>query len=102
MIQEIIEYKKVLHSLESLIDSSPLKKGYIIKKTGITAPTFYRKLKTSSFTPEEAMNIVRIISPEDAYLHDLKESLQRGKDDIKSGRTHNRNEVLEEIKELLK
>ncbi len=44
MIQEIYKYKNILNSLAELIDKSPLKKGFIIEKTGITAPTFYRKI----------------------------------------------------------
>ncbi len=102
MIQEILEYKNILGSLSALIDKSPYKKGYIIEQTGITAPTFYRKLKSLSFTPDEALNIIRIITPKEAFLHDLKESIKRGKEDYKKGRVHERNEVYEEIKELLK
>jgi len=101
MIEEIITYKNILNSLKGLIDNSPYKKGYIIAQTGISAPTFYRKLKTHSFTPEEALAIARIISPEDAYLHDLKESIKKGKEDYKNNNTHNREEIINEIKDLV-
>ena len=101
MIQQVIEYKNILSSLGELIDKSPYKKGYIIEKIGITAPTFYRKLKSLSFTPDEALSIIRLITPEEAYLHDLKESIKRGKADFKNGNTHDRSEVVSEIKDLL-
>ncbi|MGB0788011.1 MAG: hypothetical protein ACPGQR_00585 [Marinirhabdus sp.] len=101
MIEKILEYKNVLASLPQLIDGSPIKKGYIIKKTGVSSPTFYRKLKHLTFTPDEVLSIVRLIIPEEAYLHDLKESIDRGKKDDKLGNAHTRDKVVEEIEQLL-
>ena len=46
MIQQILDYKNVLVQIEGMIAESPYKKGFIIDKVGIPAPTFYRKLKT--------------------------------------------------------
>lgn len=102
MIQDIINYKNMLLNLNSLIEQSPFKKGYIIEKTGISAPTFYRKLKNHSFTPDEAMNIAKIISPEETYLYELKQSLNRAEEDIKEGRLFTRDEVIKEVNLLLK
>lgn len=101
MIQQVIEYKNILSKLGELIDKSPYKKGYIIEKVGISAPTFYRKLKALTFTPDETLNIIRLITPEDAYLYDLKQSIKRGKQDYKNGNVHDRNEVVEEINSLI-
>ena len=41
------------------------------------------------------------ITPEEAYLHDLKESIKKGKEDYKNGKNFRKSEVIEEIKELL-
>lgn len=101
MIEQVIEYKNILTRLSDLIDNSPYKKGFIIEKVGITAPTFYRKLKTLSFTPDETLSIIRLLTPEDAYLYDLKQSIKRGKEDYKKGNIHSRSEVYAEIKNLL-
>lgn len=101
MIQKIIEYKNLLNELGTLIENSPYKKGYIIEKVGISAPTFYRKLKSQTFTPDETLEIARLLTPEEAYLYDLKESIKRGKADYRNGDVHLRNEVVEEIKNLL-
>ncbi len=101
MIQEVLTYKNILSDLGELIDKSPYKKGFIIKEVGISAPTFYRKLKSLTFTPDEALSIIRIISPEEAYLHDLKQSIKQGKEDHKNGLTYDRSEVIEEIKKIL-
>ena len=81
MIQEIITYKNILNSLEDLINKSALKKSYIIEASGIPSPTFYRKLKSLSFTADETLKIVRILNPEESYLHELNESINGGKDD---------------------
>ena len=101
MIEKVIEYKNVLNNLSDLIDDSPFKKGFIIEKVGISAPTFYRKLKSLSFTPDETLSIIKLLSPEDANLYELKQSIYRGKADYKAGKTHSRSEVLEEVKNLL-
>ncbi|SHG20934.1 hypothetical protein SAMN05444483_10657 [Salegentibacter echinorum] len=102
MIKEIIEYKNILNDIEELIDNSPYKKSYIISEVGISTPTFYRKLKTNSFTPDEALKIIRLIKPKEAYAYDLEQGLKRSKDDIENGRTYTRSEILEGIKEKLK
>ena len=101
MIQQIIDYKSLLSSLGDLMDKSPYKKGFIIKEIGISAPTFYRKLKLLSFTPDETLSIIRLITPEDAYLHDLKQSIQKGKEDFENGKIHTRDEVIEDLKKML-
>lgn len=101
MIQQVIEYKNILNSLGELMDNSPYKKSYIIEKIGISAPTFYRKLKSCSFTADETLNIIRLLTPEEASLYDLKVSLEKGRQDYKKGKTFSRSEVIEDIKKLL-
>jgi len=101
MIQEIITYKNILDSLADLINKSALKKSFIIEASGIPSPTFYRKLKSLSFTADETLKIVRILNPEESYLQELKESINRGKADYNNHRTHNREEILKVINTLL-
>ncbi|WP_113635169.1 hypothetical protein [Nubsella zeaxanthinifaciens] len=102
MIAEIITYKNILQNLGELLQKSPFKMEYIIKETKIPPATFYRKMKGSSFTPDEALSIAKILNPEEAYLFELKESIRNAKDDIKAGRTFKHQDVIEEIrKELL-
>ena len=101
MIEYILNYKNVLESLQGLIDTSPYKKSYIIKSVGIAAPTFYRKLKTLSFTPDETLRIVRLLTPEEANLHDLKQSIEKGKKEYESGKVFSRNDIKSELEELL-
>ncbi|MDY7394053.1 hypothetical protein UMM65_02280 [Aureibaculum sp. 2210JD6-5] len=103
MIQEVLNYKNILTRLDELISNSPYKNNFIIETAGMSAPTFYRKLKNHSFTVDEVLKILRLLRPEEASLLELKESIQRGKDDYKNGNTHKHQDVIDEIKkELLK
>lgn len=72
MIQEIKNYKNILAGLEEQINKSPYKKGYIIDKIGMSSPTFYRKLKSLSFTPDELMGIAVLLNPKEALLDEIR------------------------------
>ncbi|RED25119.1 hypothetical protein BD847_1862 [Flavobacterium cutihirudinis] len=98
MIQEIIAYKNIVENIESLIDKSTYKRNYIIEKIGISSPTFYRKLKTHSFTPDEVLSIAKILSPEENFMLDLKADIEQGKLDLKNGDFITHEEMLAELK----
>ncbi|WP_166921580.1 hypothetical protein [Flavobacterium poyangense] len=98
MIQEVIAYKNIVDNIEDLIDKSPFKKNYIIEKIGIPSPTFYRKLKTQSFTPDEMLSIAKILSPEENFLLELKADIAQGKLDFENGDFITHEEMLEELK----
>ncbi len=101
MIQEIITYKNLVGRIDELMNKSPFKKKYIIDKIGMPNPTFYRKLKTSTFTVDEILEIAKILSPEEYYLMELKESIKRGKEDYKNRRFSNHEDAVNEIKKEL-
>jgi hypothetical protein len=101
MIQEIIAYQNLLGNIDELMNKSPYKKGYIIEQIGMPNPTFYRKLKSQSFTANEMLEIAKILSPEEYYLMELKESIQRGKDDFKNGRFTAHENIVNEIRKEL-
>jgi hypothetical protein len=101
MIAEIVRYKTILNTLGELVQKSPFKIDYIIRETGIKPATFYRKMKGGTFTPDEALKIAIILNPEEAYIHELKESIKNAKDDIKAGMTFKHQDVIEEIKREL-
>lgn len=98
MIQEIITYKNIVNSIEDLMEKSPFKKTYIIKKAGIPSPTFYRKLKTQSFTPDEMLAIAKILSPEENFKMELLKGIEQGKRDFKEGNFITHEEMLIELK----
>lgn len=98
MIIEILNYKNVLENIPELLNNSPYKMNYIVNKTGISSPTFYRKLKNLSFTVDEVLKIVKILKPEEAALVELRESINRGKEDFAAGRVETHESVMESIK----
>lgn len=98
MIQEVIAYKNIVDNIEDLMDKSPFKKNYIIEKIGIPSPTFYRKLKTQSFTPDEMLSIAKILSPEENFMLELKADIAQGKLDFENGDFITHEEMLEELK----
>ncbi|MBZ4035971.1 hypothetical protein K6T82_14450 [Flavobacterium sp. 17A] len=98
MIQEIIAYKNIVNDIEDLISKSPFKKNYIIEKIGIPSPTFYRKLKTQTFTPDEVLSIAKILSPEENYRLELKADIAQGKRDLDNGDFITHEQMLSELK----
>lgn len=98
MIQEIITYKNILNSIEDLMDKSPFKKAYIIEKAGIPSPTFYRKLKTQSFTPDEVLSIAKILSPEENFRLELKAEIEQAKREYEEGNFMTHEDMLLELK----
>jgi predicted transcriptional regulator len=98
MIQEILTYQKLVNGIDELMNKSPFKKNYIIEQVGIPGPTFYRKLKSQSFTPEEMLSIAKILSPEEYFMMELKAEIEQGKLDYKEGRFIKHEDVLKEMK----
>lgn len=98
MIQEIIAYKKIVDSIEDFISKSPFKKNYIIDRVGISRPTFYRKLKTQTFTPDEVLSIAKILSPEENFMLELKADIEQGKKDLDNGDFITHEQMLAELK----
>ena len=45
MILEIKNYIKISNSIDEILKNSPFKMKYIIEKSGISEPTFFRKMK---------------------------------------------------------
>lgn len=98
MIQEIITYKNIVCNLEDLMAKSPFKKSYIIEKVGMPSPSFYRKLKTQTFTPDEMLSIAKILSPEENFRLELKAEIEQGKLDFENGDFITHEEMLEELR----
>jgi predicted transcriptional regulator len=98
MIQEIITYKNIVSNLEDLMNNSPFKKNYIIEKAGIPSPTFYRKLKTQTFTPDEMLSIAKILSPEENFRLELKADIEQAKREYNEGNFITHEEMLLELK----
>ncbi|MDL2144499.1 hypothetical protein QQY79_18375 [Flavobacterium tructae] len=99
MIKEILIYKEVVNEIYELIDKSTYKKNYAIEKVGISRSTFYRKLKAKSFTPDEILEIAKILFLDEFYILELKTEIEQAKNDIDAGRIITHREMLQKIKE---
>lgn len=98
MIQEVIAYKNIVDNIEDLMDKSPYKKNYIIEKVGIPSPTFYRKLKSRTFTADEVLSIAKILSPEENFRLQLKAEIENAKREYDEGNFMTHEQMLLELK----
>jgi hypothetical protein len=67
----------------------------------MATPTFYRKLKNLTFTADEMLAIAKIINPEQTALMELKESIERGKNDFEKGNIRLHVDVVSKIDQLI-
>lgn len=98
MYIEVQNYRQFLNDLPNKIKKSSFKASGIIKKTGIPKASFYQKLKNNSFSLKEVEMIGQLLFLEE----ELDQKLRVGLDDIKKGRVHSSDEVIEELNLSLK
>jgi len=65
-----------------------------MQKLGLKHATYYRKLKSKSFTHQEVKLITTLLFPEEILMQEL----QKSEEDIKAGRTIN----FEDFKQKLR
>jgi predicted transcriptional regulator len=89
MITEIEKYIEIQNNIDQILKDSPFKMSYIIEKSGIKKPTFFKKLKEKRFTPEELLTISKTIEPKqwrNETKEEILESLKRSEEDFKNGK----------------
>ncbi|MCS3532187.1 hypothetical protein [Chryseobacterium sp. JUb7] len=90
MTAEIEKYIEIQNNIDEILKNSPFKMSYIIEKSGIKKPTFFKKLKDKRFTPEELLVISKTIELrewQNETKEEILESLKRAEEDIKNGNT---------------
>lgn len=97
MITTVNKYYNYLQNLNKLINDSDYKASFFYKKLNLKAPTYYRKLRESSFTTEEVLEITKLLFPEETYREEIKRDLKLAESDIKNGRVRNNDTVLDEL-----
>lgn len=104
MIAEIEKYIEIQNNIDEILKNSPFKMSYIIEKSGIKKPTFFKKLKEKRFTPEELLVISKTIEPRwrNETQEEILESLKQAEIDIKNGNTIDFYEFVAERRERLK
>jgi len=104
MISEIEKFIEIQNNIDQILKNSPFKMSYIIEKSGIKKPTFFKKLKEKRFTPEELLIISKTIEMKEwrnETKEEIRESLKRSEEDFKEGKVHDYQEVMEAARERL-
>lgn len=104
MIAEIQKFIEIQNNIDQILKNSPVKLSFIIEKSGIKKPTFFKKLKEKRFTPQELLIIAEHVEPKtwrNETKEEILESLKRSEDDIKNGRFHSYEEVKERSRQRL-
>lgn len=105
MIAEIKKYIEIQNNIDQILKNSPVKLSFIIEKSGIKKPTFFKKLKDKRFTPEELLNIAQHCEPKEwrnETKEEILESLKRSEIEIQSGTTTDLHQFVNERRRLLK
>lgn len=104
MIAEIEKYIEIQNNIDQIIKNSPFKMSYIIEKSGIKKPTFFKKLKEKRFTPEELLTISQTIEPKhwrNETKEEILESLKTTEENFKNGKGIPGEIVLENMKKRI-
>ncbi|REC51643.1 hypothetical protein DRF62_16980 [Chryseobacterium piscium] len=104
MTAEIEKYIEIQNNIDEILKNSPFKMSYIIEKSGIKKPTFFKKLKEKRFTPEELLVISKTIEPKqwrNETKEEILESLKRSEEDFKNGKGIPGEVVLENMKKRI-
>ncbi|MDH6254296.1 putative transcriptional regulator [Chryseobacterium sp. H1D6B] len=104
MIAEIEKYIEIQNNIDEILKNSPFKMSYIIEKSGIKKPTFFKKLKEKRFTPEELLVISKTIEPRqwrNETKEEILESLEKSEEDFKNGKGIPGEIVLENMKKRI-
>lgn len=83
MIEIVENYEKYIESLPELINKSYYKAEFFMQKLGLKHATYYRKLKSKTFTHQEVKLITKLLFPEEILIEELK----KGEEDIRAGKT---------------
>ena len=105
MIAEIEKFIEIQNNIDQILKNSPVKLSFIIIKSGIKKPTFFKKLKEKRFTPEELLNIAQHINPKiwrNETKEEILESLKRSEGEIKNGTTTDFYDFVKERRAQLK
>jgi hypothetical protein len=105
MTAEIEKYIEISNNIDEILKNSPFKMSYIIEKSVIKKPTFFKKLKEKRFTPEELLRISKTVETKvwkNETKEEILESLKRAEVEINEGTTTGFYDFVNERRERLK
>lgn len=100
MINEIIKTKDFMQNLESYILKSSYKVEHIIKRLGVTKPTYYKKLHENKFSVNELLLIGSILFPDEYQAELLKMEIETSISQYEKGETMTTEEVFNQTDKL--
>ena len=98
MIKLVEDYKQYIDTIPQLIRESNYNSAYFVLLLDLKPATYYRKLKQNSFTTDEIELITYALFPQEDYSKELKESIARGREDIKNGNIIPHEVVMEDLR----
>lgn len=103
MTAEIEKYIEIQNNIDQILKQSPFKISYIIEKTGIKKPTFFKKMKEKRFTSEELLSIAKLMEPvyRNETKEEIRESLKIAEEDFKNGNVISHEEVMKKARARL-
>src|SRR5690606_26393185 len=104
MIADIKKFIFIQNNIDRILKESPFKMNYIIEKSGIKKPTFFRKLREKKFTPEELLEIAKAVEVKEwrnETKEEILESLKKAEEDFKNGRVYSHEQVMERMKKRI-
>lgn len=103
MIAEIEKYIEIQNNIDQILKQSPFKISYIIEKTGIKKPTFFKKMKEKRFTSEELLSIAKVMEPiyKSETKEEILESLKRAEEDFKNDNVISHEELMKKARARL-
>jgi len=104
MIAEIQKYIEIQNNIDQILKNSPVKLSFIIEKSGIKKPTFFKKLKEKRFTPQELLIIAQNVEPKtwrNETKEEILESLKRSEEDFNNGKGIPGEVVMENMKKRI-
>ena len=101
MLDIVYNYQSFLENISSYIQESKFKKDYFIQQLNVSKATFYNKIKHKSFTVNEMVILSKMLFPEEAKAFEIKQALEKSKNDSNAGRVRHHKEVMNDIRKKL-
>jgi hypothetical protein len=80
MIADVIkEYKTLTMHVTELIEKTGYRVDFVSEKLGLSKPGFYKKRKAGNFSPDELLEILRIVKAEDLEERYFVEIMEKSK-----------------------
>lgn len=97
MVETILEFQKLQRQIPQVMADSKYKASYFIEALNLTPSTYYRKVSTAKFSPEELLKIVELINPKEYYRWEFAQEIKKGLTDLDTAKPIPHEEVKQMI-----